>query len=74
MCLSSRNVADVSHVSTSEDGEWMIRGLIALKASSLNPASKGVVGGKYCSKVRSLSISLSTSIGTWSTKKMIRAK
>lgn len=68
MCLSSKNVTDVSHISISEYGEWLTRGLIALKASRRNPASKGEAGGKYCSRTRSLSKSLSTSIGTWKTK------
>lgn len=48
----------------SEEGEWVTRGLIALKASRRNPASKGEAGDKYCSRTRSLSINLSASIGT----------
>jgi len=49
---------------TSEKGEWVTRGLIALKASRRNPASKGETGDRYCSRTRSLSINLSASIGT----------
>lgn len=63
ICLSSKNVTDVSHLSTSEDGEWVTRDFIALKESRRNPASEGEAGGKYCSKTRSLSINLSASIG-----------
>lgn len=39
ICLSSKNVDEVSHIFTSEEGEWVTRGRIALKPSRRNPAS-----------------------------------
>lgn len=65
MSLSSNNVADASQIRAFDDGEWVTRGFIALKASNLNPASLGETGDRYCSKTRSLFISLSASSGTW---------
>lgn len=64
MSLSSKNVIGVSQIFKSEEGEWVTRGFIALKASKRNPATKGEAGDKYCSRTRSLTLDLSASIGT----------
>lgn len=64
MCLSSKHVRDESQKSALEDGEWVTRGFIALKASRRNPANKGETGERYCSKTISLPVNLSASIGT----------
>jgi hypothetical protein len=52
-----------------EEGEWVTRGHITLKKSSRNPAIPGELAKRYCSRTRSLSLSLSASTGIWKTKK-----
>jgi len=52
-----------------EEGEWVTRGLITLKKSSRNPAIPGELGKRYCSRTRSLSLSLSASTGIWKIQK-----
>lgn len=65
MNLSSNIQEETSHGFTCEGGEWVTRGFIALKPSRRKPASIGETGGRNCSKTRSFSVNLSTSIGTW---------